>query len=141
MKLYMIRAKTNEGIIYDKGYTSSEYAAEVAKLRYEDWNIVEKESSYVCILTYTRIGDSVEQGIVEVYDNLEACHSHMLERYRHVAEESSTAVTEAWIEDTQAYCRTESCSARWNIIVSDTVPAGCRKVKHLYRVMESQSYL
>lgn len=136
MKLYTIRAKTDEGIIYDKGYTSSEYATEVAKLRYEDWNIVEKEISYVYVLTYTKISDEVERGIVEVYNNLEACHSHMLERYRRAVEENGTAVLEAWTEDTQACCRTEDCSTRWNIVVSNVVPVGYRKVAHLYGVTE-----
>ena len=129
MKLYMIRAKTDEGIIYDKGYTSSEYATEVAKQRYEDWNIVEKEISYVYVLAYTKISDEVERGIVDVYDNLDNCHSYMLKSYRSAVEENGAAVLEAWTEDTQAYCRTEDYSTRWNIVVSDVVPAGCRKIR------------
>lgn len=129
MKLYMIRAKTDEGIIYDKGYTSSEYATEVAKQRYEDWNIVEKEISYVYVLAYTKISDEVERGIVDVYDNLDNCHSYMLKSYRSAVEENGAAVLEAWAEDTQAYCRTEDYSTRWNIVVSDVVPAGCRKIR------------
>lgn len=132
MKLYTIRTKTNEGTTYDKGYTSREYAMEVAKLQGESWDIIEREISYVYVLAYTKIGDKVERGTVEVYDGLDGCHSHMLEGYKRVAEESSTSVLEAWVEDTQAYYRTETCSIRWNIVVSDAVPVGCRKVKHIY---------
>ena len=136
MKLYTIRTKTNEGTTYDKGYTSREYAMEVAELQGESWDIIEREISYVYVLAYTKIGDKVERGTVEVYDGLDGCHSHMLEGYKRVAEESSTSVLEAWAEDTQAYYRTETYSIRWNIVVSDAVPGGCRKVKHLYGVTE-----
>nr|DAP27005.1 MAG TPA: hypothetical protein [Caudoviricetes sp.] len=136
MKLYTIRTKTNEGTTYDKGYTSREYAMEVAELQGESWDIIEREISYVYVLAYTKIGDKVERGTVEVYDGLDGCHSHMLEGYKRVAEESSTSVLEAWAEDTQAYYRTETYSIRWNIVVSDAVPVGCRKVKHIYGVTE-----
>lgn len=44
MKLYTIRTKTNEGTTYDKGYTSREYAMEVAELQGESWDIIEKET-------------------------------------------------------------------------------------------------
>ena len=132
MKLYTIRTKTNEGTTYDKGYTSREYAMEVAELQGESWDIIEREISYVYVLAYTKIGDKVERGTVEVYDGLDGCHSHMLEGYKRVAEESSTSVLEAWAEDTQAYYRTETYSIRWNIVVSDVVPDGYRKVKHIY---------
>ena len=138
MKLYTIRTKTNEGTTYDKGYTSREYAMEVAKLQGESWDIIEREISYVYVLAYTKIGDKVERGTVEVYDGLDGCHSHMLEGYKRVAEESSTSVLEAWVEDTQAYYRTETCSIRWNIVVSDAVPGGCRKVKHSYETELTQ---
>lgn len=136
MKLYTIRTKTNEGTTYDKGYTSREYAMGVAELQGESWDIIEREISYVYVLAYTKIGDEVERGIVEVYDNLDSCHLHMLEIYRRAAEESGTIVLEAWAEDTQAYCRVEAYSIRWNIVVSNVVPVGCRKVKHLYGVTE-----
>ena len=132
MKLYTIRTKTNEGTTYDKGYTSREYAMEAAELQGESWDIIEKEIPYVYVLAYTKIGDKVECGTVEVYDGLDGCHSHMLDSYRCAAEESGTSVLEAWAEDTQAYCRTKTYSIRWNIVVSDMVPNGCRKVKHLY---------
>jgi len=129
MKLYTIRTKTNEGTTYDKGYTSREYAMEVTELQGESWDIVEKEIPYVYILAYTKIGDKVERGIVEVYDNLEGCYLHMLESHERVAEENGTMVLEVWMEDTQAYCRTEAYSIRWNIVVGDMVPDGYRKVK------------
>lgn len=138
MKLYTIRTKTNEGTTYDKGYTSREYAMEVAELQGESWDIIEREISYVYVLAYTKIGDKVERGTVEVYDGLDGCHSHMLEGYKRVAEESSTSVLEAWAEDTQAYYRTETYSIRWNIVVSDAVPGGCRKVKHSYETELTQ---
>lgn len=130
MKLYTIRAKTNEGTTYDKGYTSREYAMEVAELRYQGWDIVEKEIPYVYVLTHTKIGDKAERGIVEVHDSLDGCHLHMLESYKRAAEESGVTVLEAWAEDTQAYYRTETCSTKWNIVVSDMVPDGYRKVRH-----------
>lgn len=138
MKLYTIRTKTNEGTTYDKGYTSREYAMEVAELQGESWDIIEREISYVYILAYTKIGDKVERGTVEVYDNLDGCHLHMLETYKQVAEENGGTFLEAWAEDTQAYYRTETYSIRWNIVVSDAVPGGCRKVKHSYETELTQ---
>ena len=137
MKLYAIGKRTSEGISYDKGYTSREYAMENLELWRQKMpvdcqlNVVKREVPYVYTLTCTKVGDSVEQGIVEVYGHLEECHSYMSEVYKRAIKEAGTAVLEAWVEDTQAYYRTESYSMRWDIIVSDDIPKGCRKVKYL----------
>ena len=68
---------------------------EVAELQGESWDIIEKEIPYVYVLAYTKIGDKVECGTVEVYDGPDGCGaSHMLDSYRCAAEESSTSVLE-----------------------------------------------